>query len=180
MNFFLFGVLATMLSCSSFTSQEPDYEKIADKITVKTAKKLEEEKGLILIGIGGRMMHDIQMMMMGFNYYHEVDIDNARHLLVDSVEEYLSAINASEEVRPYLHEYPFTAQNIEINIYFYKPDKHEVPLGKIMIAAAEKGKLIYYIDEPETYALKRICEEPYEDALKAVNYIHPDNCINKK
>jgi len=179
-NFFLFGVLATMLSCSSFTSQEPDYEKIADKITVKTAKKLEKEKGLIPVGTGGRMMNDIQMMMIGFNYYHVVDIDTARHLLVDSVEEYLSAINTSEEVRPYLHNYPFTAQNVEIDIYFYGPDRHKVPAGEIKIATANQGQLVYYIDYPEKYTIKDIYEETYEDALKAVNSIHPDNDRDKK
>jgi len=109
------------------------------------------------------------MMMIGFNYYHVVDVNAARRLLVDSVEEYLSAINASEEVRPYLHEYPFTAQNVEIDIYFYGPDRHKVPAGEIMIAAAKRGKLTYYIDVPEKYDLKAIYEETYEDALKAVN-----------
>ena len=114
-------------------------------------------------------MHDIQMMMMGFNYYHVVDVNAARHLLVDSVEEYLSAINANEELRPYLHDYPFTAKNIKISIYFYSPDRYKVPTGEIMIAAANEGQLVYYIDEPEKYDLKAIHEETYEDALKAVD-----------
>ncbi len=180
MNFFLFGVLATMFSCSSFEPPKANYGKIANAITAKTAKKLENEKGLIPVGTGGQMMNDIQMMMIGFNYYHVVDIDTARHLLVDSVEEYLSDINASEEVRPYLHEYPFTAQNVEIDIYFYSSDRHKVLTGEIMIAAAKRGKLTYYIDVPEKYDLKAIHEETYEDALKAVNSTHSNNDRNYK
>src|SRR3972149_10675641 len=81
---------------SSCGYQVPEYEKIADAITAKTAKKLEKEKGLLLIGTGGQMMNDIQMMMMGFFFYRVVDIETARQLLVDSVEEYLSAINSNE------------------------------------------------------------------------------------
>jgi hypothetical protein len=98
-------MLSFIFGCSSFSPSQ-DYEKIADKITEKTAKKLKEQKGLSLAGTGGRMMDDIQMMMMGFNFYKIVDIETARQLLVDSVQEYLSAINSNEEIRPHLHDYP--------------------------------------------------------------------------
>ena len=158
-----------MFSCSSFNPPESNYGKIANAITAKTAKQLEEENGLILVGTGGQMMNDIQMMMMGFYFYHVVDVNDARQLLVNSVEAYLSAINANEDVRPYLHEYPFTASNVEIVIYFRNPDRSDVPQGKIRIAAAKRGKLVYYIDYPEKHTIKSIYEESYEDALKAAN-----------
>lgn len=165
---FYFGVMITMVSCS-FDQQQVCYEKIADNITAKTAEKLKREKGLICVGTGGQMMGDIQVMDMGFNFYEVVSIDTARQLLIDAAQEYLSAINASEEVRPYLHDYPFTAKNVEIVIYFYNSDGHKVPSSKLNIAAAEQGKLFYYIDYPEKSALKTIHEETYEDALKIVD-----------
>jgi hypothetical protein len=165
------GIMMCMLpfifGCSSF-SPSPDYEKIADKITEQTAKKLKEQKGLSLAGTGGQMMDDIQMMMMGFNLYNVVDIETARQLLVDSVQEYLSAINSNEEIRPHLHNYPFTAQNVEIVIYFYSPDGSKVPLGEITIAAANQGKVVYYIDDPEKHTIKSLHEETYEEVLKLV------------
>lgn len=168
-SFFYFGVMSIMFSCSSFFSEKTDYESIADKITEKAAKKLKGERGLVLAGTGGQMMNDIQMMSMGFNFYKVVDIDAARQLLIDSVEEYLFEINANKEVRPYLHNYPFTAQNVEVVIYFYNPDGSKVPSDKITIAAAEQGKIIYYVDYPERYTIKSIHEETYENALKIVN-----------
>ena len=152
-----------------FFSPSVDYEKIADKITEKTAKKLKEQKGLSLAGTGGQMMDDIQMMMMGFNFYKVVDIETTRQLLFDSVQEYLSAINSNERIRPYLHNYPFTAQNVEIVIYFYNPDGSKVPPGKINIAAANQGEVVYYIDSTENHTIKPIHEETYEEALKLVN-----------
>lgn len=160
-------MLSFIFGCSSF-SPSPDYEKIADKITEKTAKKLKEQKGLSLAGTGGRMMDDIQMMMMGFNFYKVVDIETTRQLLVGSVQEYLSAINSNEEIKPYLHNYPFTPQNVEIVIYFYNPDGSKVPPGKITIAAANQGKVVYYIDDPEKHTIKPLHEETYEEALKLV------------
>ena len=52
----------------------PNYEKIANKITERTGKKLKEQKNLYLIGTGGGMMHDIQLMSMSFDYYQEVNL----------------------------------------------------------------------------------------------------------
>jgi hypothetical protein len=168
-----FGILAFCGAAMVYSyfgfSYEKGYGKLARAITVKTAEKLQQEKGLVLVGTGGGMMGDIQMMAMGFNFYQIVDIKTARTLLVDSVEEYLSDINANQEVRPFLHNYPFTAENIEIAIYFYISEGSNVPLDKITIAAAEQGKLVYYIDDPEKYTLKDIHEETYEEALRIVS-----------
>jgi len=145
-----------------------DYEEIADKITDEVAKKLKKDKSLHLIGTGGAMMHDIQMMMMGFQFYQEVDIEAARELLVYSTEEYLSAINSNEEIRPYLHVYPFTAENVKVEIYFRKPDHHNVSPGQLNIAAVGEGKITYYTETSRMAPLQQKHEETYQDALKAV------------
>jgi hypothetical protein len=156
-------------SCSSFNYQFPDYEKIADKITEKTAKKLKKQRSLCVIGTGGQMMHDIQMMAMSFNYYHEVDLKVARELIIYAINEYLADINNNKEVRPYLHEYPFTAKNVEIRIAIYKPDGTSPPLDKIFYISAINGNLTYYRDLPETYSMQAMCKETYEEALKLVS-----------
>ena len=161
--------LFSAVMCYSCSWPSVNYVKLSHKITNRTAKKLKQEKGLILIGTGGGMMNDIKMMMMGFNYYKVVDIDEARKLLIYCVEEYLNAINGDEKVRPYLHNYPFTAKNIQIDIYFKNPDGSKVAQGQINIAGADEGKMIYYIDSPEKYLLKRVREETYEEALKIVS-----------
>lgn len=148
-----------------FGHQSPYYIKLAHQITAQTAKKLEKSHKLVLVGTGGQMMHDIQMMMMGFNYYQVVDIPNARQLLVDAVESYLTAINSNEKVRPYLHTYPFTAKNIEISIYFYQPNGNSAPLGQLSIAAANEGKVTYFTHDLNSHRLKEIQEETYQEAF---------------
>lgn len=155
---------------SLFKAPSDDYEQLADEITARTAKKLKNEKSLILVGTGGRMMDDIKMIMMGFEYCKVVDIKTARKLLVYCVEEYLSAINTSKEIRPYLHNYPFTAKNVEIVIYFRNTDGSKVALDKINIASAKEGEMFYYIDYPETYTLKAIHKETYEEAVQAISH----------
>ena len=85
--------LSFLFGCSSFGYQSPGYVKLAHEITANTAKKLEEQKKLYLIGTGGGMMHDIQAMHMSFQFFHEVDLEEARELIVYAVREYLSDIN---------------------------------------------------------------------------------------
>ena len=57
---------------------------------------------------------------------------------------------------------------MEIVIYFYNPDGSQVPPGKLSIAAANQGKVVYYIDDPQKHTLKLLHEESYEEALKLV------------
>ena len=156
---FLFG-------CSSFGYQSPHYVKLAHEITEKTAKELKMQKNLYLIGTGGQMMDDIQMMAMSFNYYQEVNLKTARELTIYVINEYLSAINSNKEVRPYLHEYPFTAKNVEIRIFVYNPDRSELPLEKIYCIECINGGLEYYARSNPRQA---IYEETYEEALQAIS-----------
>ena len=152
---------------SCFGYQSPYYIKLADKITAKTAKKLEEQKHLYLIGTGGQMMDDIQMMAMSFAYYQEVSIETARELIVYAISNYLSAINTNAEIKPYLHEYPFTAKNVEISIFIYNPDRSKLPQEKIYCIECMKGKIGYYTRANPHQA---ICEENYEKALQVIGH----------
>jgi len=77
----MMSIVAGFFCFSSCGYQSPYYIKLAHEITAKTGEKLEKEKGLLLVGTGGQMMNDIQMMMMGFFFYRVVDIETARQLL---------------------------------------------------------------------------------------------------
>ena len=151
-----------------FCSKTEDYEKLANKITTRTANRLENEKRLILIGTGGQMMDDIQMMYMGFQFFHPIDIKSGRDLLICAVNQYLKAINNDEKTRPYLHQYPFTADNIKIDIWIRNPNGTRVTLEKICYISASNGILTYYLDDPEKYSRKTLHQETYEEALNAV------------
>ena len=159
-------VVSFIFGCSSFGYQSPRYVKLAHKITEKTAKQLKEQKNLFLAGTGGGMMNDIQMMAMGFDYYQEVDLASARELVLYTLDKYLMNINNNVEVRPYLHDYPFTAKNIQIRIWIYNPDRSELPLDKIYCITAIDGMLEYYTRSDPYHP---ICEETYEEALQKAN-----------
>jgi len=160
---FLLAIIASaVLYYSHSQNSSEDYEKLADKITITTAKSLEEKNGLILLGTGGRMMDDIKLMSMAFEYHEAGNIETARKLLLDSTKEYLSKINASERIRPYLHNYPFTPTNIKIEIYFRGIAKSDSAEDKVDIAALSDGMFFYFVKDENSTALKLIKEESYE------------------
>jgi len=165
--FSIVGILViVLLGYSSFGHQSPRYVMLAHEITAKTGKELKAQKNLYLVGTGGGMMDDIQMMAMSFNYYKEVDLKTGRDLLVYATNEYLSAINNNTEIRPYLHEYPFTAKNIEIRIFIYNSDRSELSIDKIDCITSRHGMLNYYIRSDASQA---IYEESYEKAVQAIS-----------
>jgi hypothetical protein len=164
----ILGLFVMILFCS-FNLESEDYEKLADKITHKVATQLLIEKDMHLIGIGGQMMDDIQMMEMSFEICRPIDIPKARQLLISAIRKYLSEINNDEKIHPYLHQYPFTDQNIEIRIWIRNPDGSRVALDKIYYVSAINGILRYYIDDPEKFSRKLVHEESYGEALRFVS-----------
>lgn len=169
MKYIKFIALISLLFCLSFSSfQIPDYEIMADKITKKTAKKLRDYKNLVLVGSGGGMMYDVEMMAMSFDYYHEVTIDEARKLIVYVINEYLSEINGNAEIRPYLHDNPFTAKNLEIRIWTCNRDGSKILPDKIDYFSAIEGQIRYYLPWVENQTNRSIRAESYEEAVKTI------------
>jgi hypothetical protein len=58
---------------------------------------------------------------------------------------------------------------VELAIYFYNPDRSKVLPEKINIVALYDGKIKYSVNDPKQATLKRIHEEPYQEALKIVS-----------
>jgi len=161
----------------SYERQIPDCQQIADKLTEKTARQLQEQKnlssewpgGLFLVGKGGRRTNDIQAMHMNFGFSELVDLKAARELIVCSISEYLKNINTSKEIKPYLKEYPFTAKNVEMDIQIRKPGGSRIPLNEIHHISAIDGILTYYLDFPETCSRQNFFKETYEEALQSIS-----------
>ncbi len=163
---FAVSVCAFFIFCC-FKFKSEDYEKIANTITFQTASAIKDEKDLHLIGVSGGMMDNIKMMGMGFECKTTADIKTARKLLLDIVNRYLININGNNKIKPYLHNYPFTANNVDVKIFFRDLDKLKTE-SDIDIASANEGTIYYYKDWPEKYDLKILHEETYEEAMQAL------------
>lgn len=159
-------IAIVLLCCGVLYDETPSYVRLANGITTKIAKKLEKERNLYLVGTGGGMMDDVEMMAMSFYMYDEVDLEKARKLLLYIVNSYLEDINTNKDIHPYLHNKPFTAKNIEIRIWFFNSNRERLSPEKIFHVSALEGKLSYYIRGLEEGTRQSVCKETYEEASK--------------
>ena len=109
------------------------------------------------------------MTGMSYKIYRSLDTAEARKLIIDCVEEYLTAINASKEIRPFLENYPATSENIHLTVYSYNPDHRHTYDPSIGVVSARDGNVFYRTrDKNNEYRYKSETEEPYEVALAMV------------
>ena len=168
--------LLLLFGCRVGDDYQPRPQDIlANEITISTAQKLIKTQNLHFVGTGGAMMDNIEMLAVSFEYDQEVTQEQARQLLIVAAEEYLRAINQNEEIRPYLDQYPFTAKNVKICIYFHKPDRSQVNEGKIWAIDAMNAEVIYRIVNSEGKLIGETITETYEEALKIIAAKYPSN-----
>ena len=114
-------------------------------------------------------MDDIQKVNSHYESFECLTVDEARRLYVDVVEGYLERYNQNEEIRPYLHNYPFTVDNVEVMIGF-KPVQQQ-KMDQLFVALMYVGKnqrLLYRAYNHETEKFTYLYEEPYETAREIV------------
>jgi hypothetical protein len=153
-------------SFSFFKSKPRDYEDMANEISAKVAKKLAKKHQMDLIGEGGGMMGSVYMIGLSFQIHHPMDRDEARARIVDCVEELLAAVNANEEIRPFLKNYPFTTKNVHLAIFSNYADGREVFDPYIRVVTVYIGDhIIFSTMEPNKETYKSRYREPYAEAL---------------
>src|SRR3990167_7317944 len=147
------------------------YLDMIQKINVQTAKEVKKELGLVAIGTGGALMYDVKMSAMSFQYYHEIDIEKGRELIVKVIEKYLKNINENKPIRPYLHQYPFEVDSIEIRMFISKPDGRDIPDGQLEYISCLHGIIEYNANGPKwkTITLK---SETFNEAVELLHAKH--------
>jgi hypothetical protein len=147
-----------------FTNDLPKSEKISIAVTLKTGRILAETRNLKFNGWGGSGMNGIKMKAISLTSAEgPFFIEQARELVVYCAEVFLKEINNSEEIRPYLCNYPFTAKNIEVDVFCHDKDDQIVSPPFITCVSVNQGAIEYYIKNPK---LQVIYKESYEKALK--------------
>jgi hypothetical protein len=165
---FLF-IFLFFCSCDSCKFEEPigsEKQRLADAIIAKVAFDIRKKTGMRPCGSGGRMMYDIKMLALGFDYYKEADIETCRELLLTAAEAFVNAINADEQIQPFLSNRPYTIKNVEIRIFLRKPDGSQIENDKLHVVSIINGKLEYDIRSAVSGWLETILKETYEEAVE--------------
>jgi hypothetical protein len=172
MNRYIFCLLFLfLLGCSG--GNRSDYvisekERAADEDLRKAAIELMTKAGLEPCGSGGQMMDQVKMLALSFDYKGPIQIEDARKLLIQSVDTLVAVVNNDPLIRPYLYNYPFEPKNVEIRIFLRGADQFDVPLGELVVISSIKGTFDYDIRHLETRRLTTIFEETYAEAKQKV------------
>ncbi len=173
--FFFLLLLVFIASCDPPYIEEgshmPDKVSLANEVRIRTLVQLKKEMELYPFGIGSGMMDQIRMLALSFRYYKEVDINQARALLMTAGTLFLNTINAKEQIRPFLQNDPFQPNNIEIAIFLAKPNGSKHDPDKLTVVSMTRGILEYDVRSSENGRLTTIYEETFEEAAEKLGFV---------
>lgn len=165
----IFFIFALSVGCNLKTpvrdANSGSDSKYVSEIRLKAARNLREEYQLMPCGTGSQMMDKVKMIALSFNYYNPVDEVKGRELLIAATDELIQCVNDDERIRPYLHNYPFGPENVEIMIFVYQKNGSVPPPGKLIVLTSLGGVFTYKIDGPVRPGPTVIVqEETYKEA----------------
>lgn len=170
--FFLF---AASFSC---TRPPSPHVKAAENLILSYSKEVKESHNLVLADYGGLLMTNIKTLDVIFFSTQHLDIEQARKILVDTVEYLLNKINTNEILTHYLYEIPFTYKLLSFSIIFIDQNNNNsyiLPphLSEVMLT---NGLVFYDIYEADKDAEELIYSESY---LKAKGIVEHQRNLEK-
>lgn len=156
--------LLIFMMTGGFANEPRDHCQIIDEIVHLYLATVKNELGLSPFGYGGAMMDNVKEVYLSLSSENCENIDSSRQILVKATELLLFKINGNEELRPHLNTYPFTVENLKLDIGFCK--KKALIENQMENVYLFRGEVEYDITEDGRYT--PIYEEPYSESLKIV------------
>lgn len=154
-------ILASLLPLVSCYKSCPE-GKAAQTAIISYSKEVLDKHGWVLFGLGGSYYDNIVKLDLSFICDKNVDMNEARRLVILGANSFLDKINQDEKIKPYLNHYPFTSNDLTFSFSF-ENEKSEESISSVFLI---KGKVCYFVENKNTSISKIIHREAYEDALK--------------
>ena len=164
---YIICVLATSLQGMFTSPREPEHIKAADAVAMPFCERLCNEKRLQLCGYGGAMQYQVNEYDMYFVSHDQMELSEARRLVVASVLEFLNLVNEDGRVRPFLKNFPFTEKNVNF-VVSYRHESDCVPSKYVALVRLSKGKIYYNncAGDPDKLSLVKV--ESFAEAVALV------------
>lgn len=157
--------------------QEKAHEPIIDAIFSAYLKRMLKECDLECERIGGKLTDGVEEVVARLIYFHPTRIDKARELQVVATEKLLDAINSSEQLRPYIKDYPISLDKLKVVVLFRKPNYFSYYDGTLNSVCREGDKVTYlvtpqYDKDPRGQNISKdppvFATESYQDCVKRI------------
>jgi hypothetical protein len=164
-------LIPLLLACSSTSYEVGILSQIINTFSVKMKKV--NNFTLVALGYERSTSSKLQSFVLRFTALNHVNVDEARELLISSCEQLLVQINANEKVKPWLADYPYTGNNLDVILSFNEDEYFKrVSPPYIASISALNGRLFYATYENGKFT--NVHKETYEEALKIYQDNHPE------
>ncbi|NGX41646.1 MAG: hypothetical protein KR126chlam4_01489 [Candidatus Anoxychlamydiales bacterium] len=176
--YMLLMLMFSLLSCSQNgpnSKSKYDYYTKGETFIKNEVSKFVKQNDLILNAYGINIDNDssspewnaIHDFYFTFYSLEKVNLQQARKVLINCIENLLNEINNNKELGNYLYTVPFTYKNLDLGIFFFNKKGRPRNENYIYTCAIDEDTIYYKIAYPNG-TFKRIHEETYDEALKIV------------
>jgi hypothetical protein len=169
--FYVLVFLSICLACQSLSFKQAPGDKITNQVISKVTKKISKKKSMRISAIGGgEDEKGIWKITVNYHYYGKaLDLKESRIFMVNIIETYLNEINNNIEIRPYLKNYPFTVDNLDLAIITNQTNGDWYFDPAMDTISTINDTIDYSTRDPQDHLrYKNTIVEKYEDALKIV------------
>lgn len=115
-------------------------------------------------------MYDVANISVGFESNRTPTLEEARVLCVRGVERLLKRVNQDTEIRPYLHNYPFTVADLTYMLGFSYVTVNLSGDGPIADVMCVHGKICYSVYDPANGSTTPVRTIYREDIRRGLAY----------
>jgi hypothetical protein len=162
----LLTMIALLLFSGSYGEQTgPDYEGYADEIIDVFVREMEAE-GFYCNGTGGSMPHEVEKIIVWFVTCQHPSLSEARDLELHAVNRLAELVNGHEKIRPFLTEFPFGLDRLQVAISFRQPNAELHADGSVTRVSSIKGKFYYDAYDQQAEDIYQIASETIQAAIE--------------
>jgi hypothetical protein len=170
-------LLAISLYVITCSFKKIDYNHQVHTITSNFEKYVKENYNFDMIsGSTGSNHEDIYVCNFAFAKFTFVSKNEAMVILYDLEESFLNYINSDIPLKPYLHNYPYTYNDIEFT-FMYFTNLENMPPQTFESISHKKNVVEISVYNKETQIRKTLYRAKYKEFLEDVNQIKKLNDI---
>lgn len=160
----LFSVFLSIIYPLDCKEELPKKVQYVKQLRHHVAEILCKRYGIKVEEYGANMRDQVDLIYIRFRIPHAVTQDEARRLILDSVDEFVMQANSSQLIKPYLKNVPFTPENVALLFVVYD-GKYDAEHPNYVHVGFNRGELFY---KTRNYRIQRgyIVEirETYDEA----------------
>lgn len=160
-----FLIISLFCGCTSSNRDISERQKFQHQAIFDFEEKIKN-KGFRVSGVGGAEKEGkTWQLKVNLDSNFELTVPVARSLIVELSEQFLREINSNEKLKPYLIDYPFTTENLQLCIFGKQPQKTN---DFLLYVSMDNSHVSYRKDNPNGGKLIPVLDETYEEAKKQI------------